>query len=92
MIHILCKCSSGQSTVISIMSFSKYSVLNAIFTLPTFMSTARGIGAKAGYIYTLAVKKKYWGTGIGWELLAEALKRHREMGFKIVRGYINDRI
>ncbi len=45
---------------------------------------ARGIGVRAGCIYTLAVKKKYWGMGIGRKLLAEALKRLREMGFEIV--------
>ncbi len=66
------------------MPFNKYWVLDVIFTLPIFMSTARGIGTGASYTYTLAVKKKYWGMGVDWKLLAEALKRLREMGFEIV--------
>ncbi len=44
----------------------------------------RGIGVKAGYIYTLAVKKKYHGMGIGRKLLAEALRKLREAGLEIV--------
>lgn len=44
----------------------------------------RGIGVKAGYIYTLAVKKEYRGMRIGRKLLAEALRKLRETGLEIV--------
>ncbi len=47
-----------------------------------FMS--RGAGVKAGYIYTLAVKRKYQGLGIGRALLSRAIDLLRRNGYSII--------
>ncbi|NPA98636.1 MAG: GNAT family N-acetyltransferase [Crenarchaeota archaeon] len=47
-----------------------------------FMS--RGTGIRAGYIYTLAVKRKYQGHGVGRALLSRAIELLRKSGYSIV--------